>query len=119
MLGYLFFILACILLLIVGPFGFLFTFIKTIILWDIKYLNNYYWNIALSLDQLGNVVMSGLFNAILINKYSEHLFGNPDETISSVLGKNFVGGTLTIVGWYLNMLLNKIEKDHTIKSIED
>lgn len=119
MLGYLFFILASILLLIIGPFGFLFTFIKTIVLWDIKYLNNYYWNIALSLDQLGNVVMSGLFNAVLISKYSEDLFGDPDETISSVLGKNQKAGTLSMHGWILNYILNKIEKDHTIKSIED
>jgi len=119
MLGYLFFIIASILLVIFSPIGILYTLIKSLLLFDMEYLNDYYWKIAYSLDQLGNVVMSKLFNAIFITSYSEHLFGNPDETISSVLGKNYKFGTLTIFGMALNNLLNKIDKNHTIKSIED
>lgn len=119
MFGYLFFLLAIILLTIFGPIGFLFMMIKSIIYFDKKHLDNYYWKLALSLDQLGNVVMSGLFNTIFITKHSTNFFGNPDETISSVLGKNMRAGTLSMNGWILNYILNKIEKDHTINSIEE
>jgi hypothetical protein len=58
-----------------------------------------------------------LFNDILIKK-GGHKFGNPDETISSVLGKNFLKGKLSLMGKGLNWILNLIEKDHSIKAIE-
>ena len=69
------------------------------------------------LDQCGNVVGQHIFNNVLIvtNGYK---FGNVDETISSVIGKNQQTETLTIIGKILNWILNKIEKDHSIKSIE-
>lgn len=63
--------------------------------------------------------MALLFNKILISSYSEHLFGNPDETISSVLGKNKRKGTLIYLGKRLDAWLNGIDKDHSIKSIEE
>ena len=75
-------------------------------------------NLAISLDQFGNVAMASLFNFLLI--YSVvNTFGNPDETISSVLGKNKVNGTLTYLGKRLDALLNGIDKNHSIKSIEE
>lgn len=92
------------------PIGFIYGVFRT----DPK---DYFFLIALSLDQLGNVVMAELFNDILIKK-NRDLFGNPDETISSVLGKNQLNGTLKPLGKLLVNILNKIEKDHCIKSIE-
>jgi 8-oxo-dGTP diphosphatase len=77
----------------------------------------YLFRIAVSIDQLGNVVCSKLFNIILITS-SGYQFGKEDETISSVLGKNKELGTLRFLGKLLDLLLDQIEKDHSIRSIE-
>lgn len=124
--------------------GAVYSFICFLLTFNIKKmfqkLGSYCMAIAISIDQLGNVVMSELFNHILIkdvyviNKfydkitdsiittklYSEfkHLFGNEDETISSVLGKNESLGTLRLPGKILNAILNLLEKNHSLKSIE-
>ena len=77
------------------------------------------YKIALGIDQLGNVVCANLFNIILIRSCSEHRFGNEDETISSVIGKNKKTGTLTFMGWVLDAILDAIQKQHSLLSIED
>lgn len=76
------------------------------------------FKIAVSIDQLGNVVCSQLFNAVLINNEG-YKFGDEDETISSVLGKNKVRGTLSWLGLGLSLLLDKIDKNHSENSIEN
>lgn len=86
----------------------------------IENLGEYLFKIAYSIDQLGNVVCSELFNITLI-KYkneSSYKFGNPDETISSVLGKNKQRNTLTKAGEILSKFLNFLDRNHVIKSIE-
>ncbi len=50
--------------------------------------HQYFLKMAISIDQLGNVVLQDLFNDLLITTKSQHSFGDEDETISSVLGKN-------------------------------
>lgn len=99
-------------------------------------ISSYCMAIAISIDQLGNVVMSELFNHILIkdnaikqwdfatNTYTivsivrKHKFGHEDETISSVLGKNKIQNTLRVPGIILNSILHLTEKFHSEKSIE-
>ena len=78
----------------------------------------YLRTVAVSVDQLGNVVCKDLLDLTLIKKQG-YKFGNPDETISGVLGKNQNLKTLTITGRVLNYVLSLIEKDHSIKSIEE
>lgn len=78
----------------------------------------YFRQVAVSIDQLGNVVCADLFNTVLIKK-GGYKFGNPDETISSALGKNQRLDKLTKVGKILNWILSKIEKDHSLISIEE
>ena len=82
-----------------------------------KKLGNYWFIMAISVDQLGNVVMSSLFNDILIKKYG-HKFGDEDETVSMVLGVNKATGTLTKLGKLIADILNKIEHNHVEKAIE-
>ena len=77
----------------------------------------YFFKLALSLDQLGNVAMGRLFNDILIYPNRDR-FGDEDETISSVLGKNEINGTLRPLGQLLVDILDKFDKNHSIKSIE-
>ena len=76
------------------------------------------YNIARGIDQLGNVVCGQLFNLTLIKK-AGHKFGNEDETISSVIGKNKRTNTLTAAGCLLDTLLDAIDKNHSIKAIEE
>ena len=60
-----------------------------------------------------------LLNALFLTKDSKHLFGNIKETISSVLGKNLVAGTLTKRGYEICRILNDLEKDHVLISIDN
>jgi len=75
------------------------------------------YQIAYGVDQLGNVVMKDAFNKWLI-KDRGYEFGNPDETVSSVLGKNKRDNTLTGSGKFLDKLLNWLDDGHSLKSIE-
>jgi len=65
-------------------------------------MKQYLWNILISIDQFINT----LFN------------GNPDETISSRVGKHIRNGDK---GWrlWLCKALHLLDKNHCIKSIED
>lgn len=105
------FLLSIILFLILSPIGFIYTW-----LFKFKKTTGYLRAIAVSIDQCGNVVMQDLFNSVLINNKGDK-FGHEDETISSVLGRNKQTQTLRYLGKKLDWVLNKIEEDHTIKSI--
>lgn len=135
MRGFVLMLVAIVLSCVLMPFGLIYAFCfyvgKMQPIAYIKKLGDYCFAIAVSIDQLGNTVMSELFNAVLIKNsiqertgilesihVSAHKFGNPDETISSVIGKNKKNGTLTISGKALDYILNIFEKDHSIKSIE-
>ena len=81
-------------------------------------LGAYFLKSAIALDQLGNVMCQDLFNSTLI-KDNSNPFGNEDETISSVLGKNLRSNNLTKAGKVLNYILNTIDPGHSINSIEE
>ena len=85
----------------------------------IIYLKDYFFKIAQCIDQLGNVVDRELFNDVLITKDSKDAFGDNQETISSVLGKNLETNTLSKTGVWLNKILNLIQPNHALISIED
>lgn len=78
---------------------------------------NYFRDVALGLDQLGNVMCQHLFNWLLISSKSKFLFGDVDTTISAVLGLNQREGTLSVTGNVLAFLLDTIDKDHCKNSI--
>ena len=68
-------------------------------------VNDYFYTASVDKDRFGNRNHRTLFNMCLIKKTSKHLFGDERETISSVLGKNQVDRTLTVVGWIVVGLL--------------
>lgn len=72
---------------------------------------------ALGIDQIGNGAFHIFFNDVFIKDKTIHPFGNIDETISSVLGRNKLINNLRIEGKILDFILSIIEKDHSIKSI--
>jgi len=116
-MNFILFLIAFLLVAVITPFGFISTLLKSVLMGNRTILNDYFYSLALSLDQFGNVSMAGLFDFILISKLSKNKFGNPDETISSVLGKNQNQNTLVYLGRRLVALLDAIEKDHSLKSI--
>ena len=82
-----------------------------------KKLNIWLLDIAISIDQLINVLGRHMWNK-LFSKGGVHHFGNPDETVSSVLGKNKLSGTLTKFGQWIADNLNMFQKNHVENSIE-
>lgn len=71
-------------------------------------IGKYFFNIAVSLDQLLNTVT----------------FGDPDETVSSRIGKikrknNGIIPKWRFIARFLDWGLEKIDKNHTIDAIEE
>jgi len=83
----------------------------------VKNKSGYFKSSAVNLDKFGNREFRTLFNKMLINDKG-HRFGDIEETISSVLGKNQLTCTLTKCGLVLVWILDKIENDHALKSID-
>lgn len=107
------------LLLVLGVLGFFVALPYYIMNTDWSALERYFLNIAISLDQTGNTICKVLFDLTLIDRYSINKFGNVDETISSVIGKNKRDNTLSFLGKILSYILDNIDNNHSIKSIEE
>ena len=78
----------------------------------------YFKDSAVNLDRYANREFRFSLNKYLILEKSPDRFGNIEETISSVLGKNELSDNLTTLGKLLCWVLDKIEKNHCIKSIK-
>jgi len=120
-MGIILFLVAILLSAISLPIGFSYFILKCITTFQLKKFgirfNQYFLKVAVSIDQMGNVAMQELFNDWLI-KNREYPFGNEDETISSVIGKNLKYGNLTSLGKALNAILNFLDPNHSLNSIE-
>ena len=116
--SFLLFCIAMILFLITVPFGFLYAVIRQTFTKSVNSLSVYFLELALALDNAGNVLMQHVLNDLLLTKNEKtYLFGNKMETISSVIGKNLVTHTLSPMGLALNAFLHWIDKDHSLNSI--
>lgn len=112
------FLIALILLITTAPIGFIYSIIRQLFFNKVKTLSLYFTEIALVLDEAGNVVMQHILNDfLLIKKRDTYYFGNKKETISSVIGKNYLTQTLSSFGLALNKFLNFIDKGHSLNSI--
>jgi hypothetical protein len=81
-------------------------------------LSVYFLELALAIDNAGNVLMQHVLNDLLLIKNEKrYLFGNKMETISSVIGKNLLSHTLSPMGLALNAFLHWLDKDHSLNSI--
>ena len=111
------FLVAILLVVLLTPLA---IFVKIVIaIWRRKFDHLWFRRLALSLDQLGNVIADDFFNWLLI--CDDHIapFGDEDETVSSVLGKNYLANNLTVLGKALRYLLHRIDPNHSVKSIEN
>jgi 8-oxo-dGTP diphosphatase len=112
------FCIAMILFFITAPFGFLYAVIRQSCIKSVNSLSVYFLELALALDNAGNVLMQHVLNdMLLIKNQKTYLFGNKMETISSVIGKNLLSHTLSPMGLALNAFLHWIDKDHSLNSI--
>ena len=84
----------------------------------VKNRKGYFKSSAISLDKFGNREFRTLLNKTLIIR-SGYQFGNMNETISGVLGKNERDKTLTKTGKGVAFILDKIDPNHCLKSIDD
>lgn len=102
----------------------LIAYILSLILFPAGLLYSFFANefkprkIAVAIDQMGNVVLAGLLDKLLITKKSKFPFGDEDMTISQVLGYNYLNSTLTRAGNFIVYLLDLIEINHCLKSIK-
>lgn len=77
----------------------------------------YFKSSAINIDKFGNREFRTSLNKTLIQENSPFMFGNDNETISSVLGKNQRFGYLTKFGKVICKILDTIDKNHCEKSI--
>lgn len=82
-----------------------------------KAIDKMFLNIAIAIDQLGNVLCATLFNRLLITK-DGYKFGNRLLTVSYVLGVNELQGNLRKTGVWLVWLLDFLDENHCIKAVE-
>ena len=116
--SFLLFGIAFVLLVTTTPIGFVYALLRQLFVGKIKTLQIYFIEVALALDNAGNVIMQHLLNdTLLIKNTNTYQFGNKKETISSVIGKNHLTNTLSPLGKALNSFLNFIDKDHSLNSI--
>lgn len=103
------------------PLGILFTLIECVRKGSKQKLLSYaslsFREAALGIDILGNVICRDMLNAFFIGRGGYH-FGKQGETVSSALGKNQLKGTLTRAGRWLAAILDKIDPNHCINSID-
>jgi hypothetical protein len=116
--SFLLFLIAFLLLVVTAPIGFVYALLRQLIFEKAKSLSLFFIELALVLDEAGNVVMQHLLNdTLLVKNKHTYYFGNKKETISSVIGKNELSGTLTRLGKALNAFLNFIDQGHSLNSI--
>ncbi len=116
-IGVLLFLISIVLLAVTGPIGFIYGFFQSFFKKGFKGIGEYLLKIAISVDQLGNVMMQHLLNTLWVKK-GRYNFGNRDETISSALGRNKKLGTLTGFGNWIDKLLDTIDPNHSLNSID-
>ena len=114
MINFILFIIALLLFAFLAIIGFVYAVVKNFF----AGLSQYFWLCALSLDQTGNTFCQHLFNDLL-RKPSGHKFGNPDETVSYVLGINKQNKTLYFLGRCIAAIINFIDKNHVEKAAQN
>ena len=90
--------------------------ILTIAFW--KTLSDKTYKSATLISQLGNVWMKELLNDVCITSEGTP-YGDEDDSISDITGRNLRDGTLTKTGIGLAKSLNLLGKDHALESIDE
>jgi len=120
--GFVLFVISAIIASVLGPVAFVYTILRSIFRMSRTELQmlfgRLFYFMAYSIDQFGNVIGQYLFNDTLISRNSTYKFGNPDVTISAVLGMNKKNKTLSKLGTYICNILNYIDPNHVEKAAD-
>ena len=81
-------------------------------------LNSKLYKSATLISHLGNVWMKELLNDVCVTKDGTP-YGDEDDSISDITGRNQRDGTLTKTGIGLAKSLNLLGKDHALESIDE
>jgi hypothetical protein len=113
------FIIAILLGVVLLPVGLLYSIVYRLLFKtrSTSSVSDYFYTCALAVDQLGNVFCSDLFNSVFIYITASVPFGDPDQTISAVLGYAQHENTLTSTGELVANLLDAIDKEHCKKAM--
>lgn len=106
-------IIAVVLFILIEPLNFIF-----VVIIKRHKASGYFRSLAVGIDRFGNYQFRTLFNAVLRTE-NGYEFGNFNETISSALGKNELNNTLSTTGKFLVKILNAIDENHCINSINN
>jgi hypothetical protein len=121
-MGIVLFLVAVVIKWVLFPFAVLYNVVNVVWNYPLKMwykcLERDAYRAAYSIDQQGNTMYHRMLNDFFIKRTSADKFGNPDETISSVLGKNKLTDSLTGMGILLANILDALDKNHVTKSIE-
>ncbi|UOX32422.1 hypothetical protein LXD69_10195 [Flavobacterium sediminilitoris] len=109
-MGIILYIIATILWIIITPINWVIVTFKN------GMSNAYFLETAIDLDKFGNRNFRTFLNVTMKIKEG-YQFGNVNETISSALGKNQRDKTLSWFGKCICFILNKLDKNHCQKSI--
>jgi len=118
-MGFILFIISFIAGLITFQLGIIYRVIRLIFTFNWKEFNNDFKDIAISIDQTLNTVLKPILNNLLIKNSNrkEYNFGDMDETVSYVIGINYIYNNLTWFGKLMRKMLYSFEKDHVIKAV--
>ena len=116
-IGMMLLLISIVLFTVTSPLGIIYGFCYKIMTKTFNGIGEFSLRIAISIDQLGNVVMQYLLNELMIVK-GGYKFGNRDETISSVIGKNVKSNKLSNFGHLINTILDFIDTSHSLNSID-
>lgn len=108
MIGFILFIIALILIF----------FLTIVNYWYVETKKGYFKSTARNLDIFANREFRAFWNAVLIES-DGYQFGKEGETLSSALGKNQRLEKLKPKGRRLVFVLDKIDPNHCLKSIDE
>jgi len=95
------------------PLGFIYSFFRM----SKAEFSKYLMDVAVSEDQTGGVYTAEFLDDTMTKDRSEH-FGDPDKTISRLLGELQAKNNLSTLGKTIGFILDLIDPGHLSKSIE-
>jgi len=114
-IGYLLFLIARVVVVLSSPLGVLYTLIRRVVLGQSKTLGKYYIDMAYLYDVFVNVCWGDFFNDVF-KKWNAYPYGDHQDSISRVLGKNKALQQLTRFETWVANWLNKLDRDHVEKA---
>ncbi len=117
------FFVALLLLFTIGLYGLIYALIFSLFNYSkvnfVGYWTDLIYSINLGIDMIGNVMLSVFLNKNAIIDDKIYPFGDVRHTISHVLAVNHIKhNNVTPFGLWIINILDKIDKDHTQKSLD-